>query len=137
MYVYTKMNWDDIKGETASRLRQRKYELLRRFQIPPDALPGSLVQTHVRCGKPNCRCAQGELHPVWSLTFMAEGKKRVQHIPHELVEELRPLVEQGREFKDAVAEVFAANAQLLALWRQQSSKHNKNKSKNKKRPKPQ
>jgi len=31
-----------------------------------------------------------------------------------------PLVEQGREFKDAIAEVFAANAQLLALWRRQS-----------------
>ena len=29
---------------------------------------------------------------------------------------------QGREFKDAVAEVFAANAQLLALWRRQSMK---------------
>ena len=40
---------------------------------------------------------------------------------------IRPLVEQGREFKDAVAEVFAANAQLLALWRQQSRR---------KRPKP-
>lgn len=129
------MNWDDVKGEAAARLRQRKYALLRRFQIPPDALPGSLVQTYHRCGKPNCRCAQGELHPLWSLTFMAEGKKHVQHIPRELVEELQPLVEQGREFKDAVAEVFAANAQLLALWRQQSSKHNKNK--NKKRLKPQ
>lgn len=36
--------------------------------------------------------------------------------------QIRPLVEQGREFKDAVAEVFAANAQLLALWRRQSMK---------------
>jgi hypothetical protein len=39
-----------------------------------------------------------------------------------MVEQIRPLVEQGREFKDAVAEVFAANAQLLALWRRQSTK---------------
>jgi hypothetical protein len=29
------------------------------------------------------------------------------------------LVEAGREFKEAVSEVFAANAQLLALWRKQ------------------
>jgi hypothetical protein len=117
-----KMKWDDAKGNIAARLRQRKFALLRRFQIPPDALPGSLALTHRRCGKPNCRCARGELHPVWSLTFMADGKKRVQHIPQEWVAQIRPLVEQGREFKDAVAEVFAANAQLLALWRQQSSK---------------
>jgi hypothetical protein len=35
------------------------------------------------------------------------------------VEEVQRLADQGREFKNAVAEVFAANAQLLALWRGQ------------------
>ena len=53
---------------------------------------------------------------------MEDGKKRVERLPDECVEQIRPLVEQGREFKDAVAEVFAANAQLLALWRRQSMK---------------
>lgn len=114
------MSWYDAKGDAAARLRQRKFALLRRFQIPANALPGSLALSHRRCGKTNCHCAQGEGHPVWSLTFMANGKKRVEHVPEEWVEQIRPLVEQGREFKDAVAELFAANAQLLALWRQQS-----------------
>jgi hypothetical protein len=114
------MKWCDAKGEAAARLRQRKYSLLRRLQIPPDALPGSLALTHRRCGKPNCRCAGGEGHPLWSLTFMVQGQKRVERIPDEWVEQIRPLVAQGREFKDTVAEVFTANAQLLALRRQQS-----------------
>jgi hypothetical protein len=113
--------WYDAKGDAAARLRQRKYALLRRWQIPPDALPGSLALTHRRCGTPTCHCAQGEGHPLWSLTFMVNGKKRVERIPDEWVEQIRPLVEQGREFKDAVAEVFAANAQLLALRRRQST----------------
>ena len=116
------MRWYDVKGNQASRLRQRKHELLRRLQIPRDALPGSLSLTHRRCGKPSCHCASGEGHPIWSLTFMADGKKRVERVPDEWVEQIRPLVEQGREFKEAVAGVFAANAQLLALWRQQLSK---------------
>jgi len=116
------MKWYDAKGDSAARLRQRKHALLRRFQIPPEALPGSLALTHRRCGKPNCHCADGEGHPIWSLTFMVEGKKRVERIPDEWVDQIRPLVEQGREFKDAVGEVFAANAQLLALWRQQFTK---------------
>jgi hypothetical protein len=114
------MNWYDARGDAAARLRQRKFAVLRRFPIPADALPGSLSLSHRRCGKPNCHCAQGEGHPVWSLTFMVHGKKRVEHVPEEWVDEIRPLVDQGREFKDAVAEVFATNAQLLALWRQQS-----------------
>ena len=108
------------KGPQAARLRQRKFELLRRFAIPPDLLPGSLSLTHRRCGQPTCHCAKDKRgHPVWSLTFMAGGKKRVERIPNEGVEEVRRLVEAGREFKEAMAEVFAANAQLLALWRKQ------------------
>jgi len=108
------------KGPQAARLRQRKFELLRRFPIPPDLLAGSLSLTHRRCGQPTCHCAKDQQgHLVWSLTFMVGGKKRVEHIPKEWVEEVQRLVEAGREFKEAVAEVFAANAQLLALWRRQ------------------
>jgi hypothetical protein len=50
---------------------------------------------------------------------MVGGKKRVERIPNEWVDEVRQRVEQGREFREAVAEVFAANAQLWALWRRQ------------------
>jgi hypothetical protein len=108
------------KGLQAARLRQRKFELLRRFPIPPDLLPGSLSLTHRRCGQPTCHCAKDKQgHPVWSLTFMVDGKKRVEHIPNDWVVEVQRLVEAGREFKEAVAEVFAANAQLLALGRKQ------------------
>jgi hypothetical protein len=117
-----KRQWYDAKGDKAARLRQRKHALLARFQVPSDALPGSLALTHRRCGKASCHCSDGEGHAIWSLTFMADGKKHVERIPDEWVEQIRPLVEEGREFKEAVAEVFASNAQLLALWRQQSIK---------------
>lgn len=119
MYYYMHMKIAP-KGTQAARLRQRKLELLRRFPIPPDLLPGALSLTHRRCGRPTCHCATDQKgHPVWSLTFMAGGKKRVEHIPNAWVEEVQRLVEAGREFKQAVAEVFAANGQLLALARQQ------------------
>ena len=110
---------DEPRGPQASRLRQRKFELIRRFHIPEDLLPGSLCLSRVRCGKPSCHCAQGKGHPVWSLTFMVKGKKHVQHIPKEWVEEVRKRVEAGRQFQDAVREVLAANAQLLVLARKQ------------------
>lgn len=113
----------DPTGPAASRLRQRKYEILRRYRIPEEALAGSFVLTHSRCGRPNCHCASAEKgHPGWSLTFMVDAKKCVQRIPAALVDEVRPLVEEGRAFTDAVAEVFSINAQLLALWRKQQTK---------------
>jgi hypothetical protein len=126
LYIYIKMI-HQTRGPLASRLRQRKFQLLRRFHIPEDALPGSLSLTHLRCGKPTCHCAEDRGHPVWSLTFMVQGKKRVQHIPKEWVEEVRRRVEAGREFQDAVREVLTANAQLLVLARQQRQKPKKKK----------
>jgi hypothetical protein len=109
----------------SSRLRQRKFQLLRRFSIPEDALPGSLALTHLRCGKPTCHCADDRGHPVWSLTFMVQGKKQVQHIPKDWVEEVRRRIKTGREFQDAVREVLAANAQLLVLERKKLKKKKK------------
>jgi len=110
------------RGVVASRLRQRKFRRLADLDVPPDALPGSLSRTHRRCGKPTCHCADDAGHPVWSLTFMVQGKKRVERIPDAWVDDVRRQVDAGRAFKEAVAEVFAANAQLLALWRRQEAR---------------
>lgn len=110
------------RGPQAARLRQRKFRRLAGLVIPPDGLPGSLALTHRRCGKFTCRCATGGGHPLWSLTFMVEGRKRVERIPDAWVDDVRQQVKAGRAFKEAVAEVFAANAQLLALWRREEAR---------------
>jgi hypothetical protein len=128
------MKWFSARGAVASRLRQRKHALLRRYPVPEHALPGSLALTHRRCGKPTCHCASGKGHPMWSLTFMVEGKKRVERIPAEWVEEIRPLVLEGRAYKDAVSEIFAINAQLLALWRKQNQKKKRGRSSMRRQP---
>jgi len=69
----------------AAKLRQRKLERLRGLRLPKDALPGSLALTHRRCGKKTCRCATGEGHPVWTLTFMVDGEKHAEWVPEEWV----------------------------------------------------
>jgi len=107
-------------GPEAAALIRRKHTLLARLRrIPQDALPGSLALSHRRCGKPSCHCAKGDGHPFYSLTFMIDGQKRVESIPLEWIDTVRPAVDSGRGFKDAVAELFVINAQLLVLSRQQ------------------
>jgi hypothetical protein len=53
---------------------------------------------------------------------MADGKKHVQHIPREWVEEVRKRVAAGHEYQDAVREVLGTNARLLVLARQQKKR---------------
>jgi len=113
---------DEPRGHQASRLRQRKFALLRRFPIPADLLPGALTRSYTRCGNPRCHCAQNRGHEAWSLTFMVKGQRRLERMPRDWVEEVRRRVEAGHEFQDAVREVLAANAQLLVLARQQRKK---------------
>ena len=120
MYNYCKMNKiPRATGTQAARLRQRKFALAARYDLPEDLLPGSLVEGHTRCGKPTCHCVGGTGHSAWSLTFMVDGQKRVERIPQAWVDEVQGQVQAGRAFQDAVREVLAANAQLLALARRQ------------------
>lgn len=117
-----RVDFEAPRGPVAARLRQQQHALLRRFRLPADLtemLPGSLSLSHLRCGKPTCHCARGEGHPVWHLTYRAQGRTRVLHIPTAWVEAIRRRVEAGRALQDAVRDVLAATAELLHLVRQQ------------------
>jgi hypothetical protein len=110
------------KGPRAAELRKLKYDRLRTLEIPPEALPGSLAQCFRKCGKASCRCASGLGHPMWLLTYRVDGKKRVEWVPEEWVEEVRRWVGLGREFREKLTEILNANAELLVLWRREQQK---------------
>jgi len=50
---------------------------------------------------------------------MAAGKKRVERIPKEWVEDVRRRAKSGRAYQDALREVLTVNAESLVLWRKQ------------------
>lgn len=107
------------KNKEASLLRKRKYDLVRRFGLPEDALGGHLAKTYRRCGKPTCHCATGPGHPQWSLSYSLDGKKHTVALPASLAAELAPSVEEGRQLREAVMELLAINVRLLRLWREE------------------
>lgn len=123
------------KGVEASRLRRRKFALVRGFGLPEHLLGGSLVLSRRRCGKPSCRCVDGDGHPLWTLTYCVDGKKHVDNIPKDVAEELMPLIEDGRAYRSAVNDLRAINAQLLKLWQfEQKAKKAKSRSRGRARP---
>lgn len=102
------------------QLQTRKRKLLTHLILPPEGLAGSLSQSRYRCGKSTCHCVRDEGHPHWSLTFMLEGKKQVQNIPKDRVEFVRQRVDEGKAYKQGVAELMAINAQLFHLMDKQT-----------------
>jgi hypothetical protein len=120
------------KSVHASDLRGRKYELIRQFGLPENLLGGCLSQTHRRCGRSNCHCAEGRGHPLWSVTMSHKGERRVERVPHEWVEEMEQAVLQTQAYLDAFREVMAINLELLAETRGQQ-RHKKVRGAGKKR----
>lgn len=100
-----------------NRVRKMKEKLLRELALPSDALPGSLSMSRLQCGKERCRCNRGKRHEAWTLTYMSGGKKRVQHIPQDLLHYVSAKVQEGKAFKAGINEIFSANAKLLVLFR--------------------
>ena len=113
------MNSLKAKSAAASRLRQRRYRLARDFNLPQLLFGGSLSQTHRRCGKKNCHCAQGRGHAMWSLTSSHRGRRRVERVPREWLEEVEQAVLATHAYMDAIKEVQVINIELLAQTRRQ------------------
>ncbi len=107
------------KSIEASHLRRKKYELVRRHNLPEDLLGGSLCRVRRRCGKPNCHCVRGDGHPGSSVTFSHHGRRRVERIPEEWVADIEQAVLATQSYLDALKEVMAINLALLSLTRSQ------------------
>ena len=105
------------QNKDLSSLKRSRERLLKKIKVPEDGLPGSLSVSRFRCGKKSCHCNSGDGHENWTLTYMSEGTKRVKHIPSDLVDQVRHQVEEGKDFKEAINQIFAANAELLVLLR--------------------
>ena len=84
--------------------------LIRSLGALREMLPGSFVERSRRCGKPTCRCAEGnERHPQFILSVLVEGKPRAFHVPVELAEEVRAKVELRKRFEQASAQIAQLN----------------------------
>ncbi len=44
----------------------------------PKMMPGSVHAQYVRCGKPSCKCARGELHGAYYYHFLRVDGKRTK-----------------------------------------------------------
>jgi hypothetical protein len=80
----------------------------------PWLLRGSLVLQRRRCGKPNCRCANGtDLHETPALSYTLNGRSRTVVLSESEVEAVRAAI--GR-YRAAVAELqMTADAGIASL----------------------
>ncbi len=105
-----------------STLRQQLWRLhaalartLRLLHRSEPMVQGSFYLLRRRCGKPNCRCAQGQLHASWVITRSEQGQDRLYSVPAEQRARLRALTAEYRRYQRARARLVKQHLQMLHL----------------------
>jgi hypothetical protein len=87
--------------EPVRRRRSRAAQIVSSYPL----LRGSLSVRKIRCGKPNCKCAQGEPHLSLYLVQSQKGKQRQLYVPKELEGRVRQAVGNYQELQALVEEL--------------------------------
>jgi hypothetical protein len=105
-----------------SRLRQKLWRAyaalartLRQLQRDQPMVQGSCYLMRRKCGKPNCRCATGQLHASWVLTRSEAGQDRIYSVPKDQRARVRRWALEYRRYQRARAALVKAHPQLVAL----------------------
>ena len=96
-----------------SRFQTRRESSLRQLQGVGPVVGASLCRRMTRCGNPNCKCAQGEKHESWCLSYKEEGRTRTVHVPRDMLEEVREWVEEHKRAKQLLKDISYQSIQLI------------------------
>jgi hypothetical protein len=86
---------------------------LRALQRSHPMVQGSFYLLRRKCGKPTCRCVQGELHASWVITRSEQGKDRIYSVPLAERGRLRQLAAEYRRYQRARAVLVKRHLKLL------------------------
>ncbi len=82
-------------------------------------LPGYLLANPVRCGKPSCRCARGELHgPYWYRRWREGGRQRREYIRPSDVQRVEAALAEWRRLHPPAYRMRQELAELRRLLRE-------------------
>jgi hypothetical protein len=107
------------RGYLPAKERQARSRLAQLLHQKP-FLIGSLVSMARVCGKPGCKCAQGELHPGLYLSVRVGEKRKMIHVPQALETTVRQWVRTYQEVWRLMEEVSEACYQRFCQEKQRA-----------------
>jgi hypothetical protein len=89
---------------------QLRGRLIRSLGALREMLPGSFVERQRACGRPNCRCADGQnLHSQYQISVLVDGQPKAFHIPAAWAAKVREKTEMRRRFDAAATTICGIN----------------------------
>ena len=69
------------KTTATEELKERKAKILESFPNPENVIRSSLITRFIKCGKQNCRCADGTGHESLYLSSYYHGHTYLDYVP--------------------------------------------------------
>jgi hypothetical protein len=114
-YYPNRQQEQTMTGPTAAQ-RRRQRELSQALAQTGFVLPGTLLQRHNRCGKPNCRCKHDPpiLHgPYYQWTRKVNGKTVTRLLTSEQIERYQDWFTNAQRARQLLAELEALSLQII------------------------
>ena len=102
----------EFRAELQRLLAERRH-LLRRLVRDGELAVGTVSTVSLKCGKPNCRCAEGPAHSSMVLSWSEGGRTRLLSVPEKRLDELRRQTEQYQRFRRARARLVKIHKSML------------------------
>ena len=96
-----------------SRFEARREAELGQLRTLGPVVAASLCERRVRCGNPACKCARGEKHSAWCLTFKHKGRTRTVHVPRAMLQEVEQWAQEYRRAKQLLRQISYQSMQII------------------------
>ena len=86
---------------------------LKQLRAKSPVLAASLVTIRRACGNPNCRCARGQKHPGYYLTWKVKAKTHTVYVPVDLLAQVKQWTQEHRRLKQLVHQITQLSLALI------------------------
>lgn len=101
------------KKSTTEDLKKRKAEILDSFPNPENVLRSSLITRLIKCGKPNCHCANDNGHECLYLSSYYHGHTYLDYVPKSYEEKLSVCIKDFEVVSATLVELSEINLELF------------------------
>ena len=101
------------KTVATSELKERKAKLLDSIPNPENVIRSSLITRFIKCGKPNCRCADGTGHESLYLSSYYHGYTYLDYVPKSYGEKIALCLNGYKTIFALLVELSEINLELF------------------------
>lgn len=109
----TNKTQNPYKSVTTDTLKARRQEILDAMPDPARVMRASLITRSIKCGKPNCRCANGEGHRSLYLSSYYNGKTQLDSVPKAYKDKVSQCIRDYEDITAMLAELSSINLELF------------------------